>query len=259
MQNSETDNINNQEDVSKIIFFGHHKCASRFFRFTLMAEFAKLNNYRWTQYDVINKPFHFSTLHDLDLQNIDWHLLQDDQPVIVNVLNSGTPVMNTIYRHATKGFRGIHVTRDPRQLLISAYFHHLEGHPTETEIWVWDKLIEDRKILQTLNREDGVLYELDNISKDIFDNQFFCWKKDDRILEVELDDFNRDIEKSIANIGSFLGLSKLPEIEVNDNSKRANSASCKWQEVFTPKIKDIFKERYGKYLIDMGYETGFNW
>ena len=36
---------------------------------------------------------------------------------------------------------------------------------------MWDKLAVDRPILRELSEEDGILYELDNITGQVFDRQ----------------------------------------------------------------------------------------
>ncbi len=53
-------------------------------------------------------------------------------------------------------FRGIRVVRDPRDVIVSAYFAHLRSHPTEGLPW----LVEHRAQLQELGRDDGLMDEI---------------------------------------------------------------------------------------------------
>src|SRR5262245_34399383 len=55
--------------------------------------------------------------------------------------------------------RCLHVIRDPRDVLVSAYFSHLKSHPTD----VWTALESQRKILANLPREDGILATMEFI------------------------------------------------------------------------------------------------
>ncbi len=59
----------------------------------------------------------------------------------------------------TKRFslRGIHVIRDPRDLVVSGYFSSLHSHPTEG----WPELIEHREKLAALPKDEGLLLELE--------------------------------------------------------------------------------------------------
>jgi hypothetical protein len=52
--------------------------------------------------------------------------------------------------------RGAHVVRDPRDVVVSAYFSHLLSHPTEGLDW----LVPHRQELEELSREEGLLAEV---------------------------------------------------------------------------------------------------
>jgi hypothetical protein len=244
--------------TKKIVYFGHHKCGSRFFRTQIFTPLAGPNGYEIEKYRVAKPVFRFETAHDLDFYNIDFKVLSSDKKIILLLANSGAPVAEAVRDNATE-FRGLHVVRDPRQILVSGYFHHLEGHLINTGDWVWEKLAVDRPRLSALNREDGILYELDNITRDILDNQISAWKPDDRILEVKLEDFEADASGQMRRIADFLQLKEFAELNTEGGFRHANPDSLPWKQVFTPKIKKAFKERYGDLLVRLGYERGLDW
>lgn len=53
--------------------------------------------------------------------------------------------------------RGVHVVRDPRDILVSAYFSHLHSHQTTT----WDELREHRRELRGMSKEEGLYREME--------------------------------------------------------------------------------------------------
>ena len=52
--------------------------------------------------------------------------------------------------------RGVHVVRDPRDILVSSYFSHRNSHPTD----YWKGLEEHRAQLQSMDVSQGLLAEL---------------------------------------------------------------------------------------------------
>ncbi len=52
--------------------------------------------------------------------------------------------------------RGVHVVRDPRDVLVSSYYSHRYSHPTE----YWQGLVEHRAELESLSEHEGLLAEL---------------------------------------------------------------------------------------------------
>lgn len=52
--------------------------------------------------------------------------------------------------------RGVHVVRDPRDVLVSSYFSHRYSHPAE----YWQGLLEHRAELESLSEHEGLLAEL---------------------------------------------------------------------------------------------------
>lgn len=53
--------------------------------------------------------------------------------------------------------RGIHLVRDPRDVLVSAYFSHRNSHGTDG----WPELIPHRERLQKLDQESGLMAEIE--------------------------------------------------------------------------------------------------
>jgi hypothetical protein len=158
----------------------------------------------------------------------------------------------------TRQYRGIRVIRDPRQVLVSNYFHHKEGHAIINPAgWVWDQLREDRPVLNSLPQEDGIVHELNSITGDILENQLYPWEPDPRILEFKLEEFSSDLDGNLRKICDHFGFARADSAQRHE--VHANPASQKWRECFTPKITSVFKERYGQLLIDLGYERDFDW
>ena len=53
--------------------------------------------------------------------------------------------------------KGFHVVRDPRDVVVSAYFSHLHSHPTHQ----WPELVAYRERLKTLGPDQGLSLEID--------------------------------------------------------------------------------------------------
>jgi hypothetical protein len=62
-------------------------------------------------------------------------------------------------------FKGFHVVRDPRDIVVSAYFSHLYSHQAD----VWPELIEHRGELKKLSKDDGLLLEMECRRKEFQD------------------------------------------------------------------------------------------
>ncbi len=58
---------------------------------------------------------------------------------------------------ALPAFRGVHLVRDPRDVLVSSYFAHRFSHPTTD----WPELAAHRRELEAAGEEEGLLLELD--------------------------------------------------------------------------------------------------
>jgi hypothetical protein len=233
------------------VFFGHHKCASRFFRLRLFAPIAKQNRWGVLTYKIQDPPFHFGSLPDLDLYNLDFARIRDGEPLVINLTNSTASTLTMISK-ANPNFRGLRVIRDPRQVLISAYFHHRDNHPTESQQgWVWDKLAIDQPRLRALSIEDGILYELDNISREILEQQLFAWSDDPRVLNERLENINQDRPEFLRKLQQHLNIPKMPEVDWSRTF--SDSGAGDWQTYFTPRIRRAFDDRYGDQVEKLGY------
>ncbi|MBK1720036.1 hypothetical protein [Thiocystis violacea] len=239
-----------------VVFFGHHKCGSRYFRFSVMHAFAQANGYGFLGYRIQQPPFHFRSCQDLDLHNIDFQSLKRPGPLVLGLSNAGEAVVKRL-QQTGRPYRGVRVLRDPRQLLVSNYFYHLVGHNIEFKGWVWDALIETRARLRSLDLEQGLLYELDHITADIMDTQILPWRTDWAVVEFKLETFNRELVDNMHTLARHCGFTDIPRIDVGNTT--ANPVTRHWRDVLTDRIKDVFKRRYGDWLINAGYAEDDQW
>lgn len=94
------------------------------------------------------------------------------------------------YGNADVGFirdlgphRGFHVIRDPRDIVVSAYFSHLHSHSTSD----WPELIEYREKLRAVSKDEGLLMEIDNRASEFRHLSTWNYEQDD-VLEVRFEE-----------------------------------------------------------------------
>jgi hypothetical protein len=84
-------------------------------------------------------------------------------------------------------FVGFHIIRDPRDIVVSAYFSHLHSHPTDT----WPELIAHRAQLQKLSKDDGLFLEMEFRSREF--EQLCEWDyAQENVLELKMEDVIAD-------------------------------------------------------------------
>ncbi len=239
-----------------LVFYGHHKCGSRYFRAYLLREISKLTGAAFFEYEIDDPIYTFEQPDFLDLDNVKFERLSSER-CIVGLTNASQPVVNRIFENDSQHV-GLHVRRDPRQFLVSSYWHHLAGHPVKTDLWHWPKLGEDRRVLESLNQEDGILYEMDHIAGDILVRQFRSWVRRPNIIEFKLEDVDVSMPLLTDRLGSELG-ADLSSLKPDMSRRKSNPDALNWREMFTPRITDVFKSRFNDILVDWGYENGDSW
>lgn len=169
----------------------------------------------------------------------------------------------------------INIVRDPRDILVSAYFSHKYSHPFKN----WDALMGQRKFLEESSFEDGLVSELE-FSKQYFedlrswnvcDDKAKTFKYEDifqnekRFLRISCDHLRMRLPNNLVLLGilksySFSSLSGGRGIgEENKHHHYRKGISGDWKNHFTPKVIDFFKDRYGDLLLQYGYESNNDW
>lgn len=116
------------------VYFGHHRCGSTWIQQILQ-----------------------TICRQAGLQSAVAH----DVPQLEQVLSTGIDVL--LYDNANPQaletlptYRGFHVIRDPRDIIVSAYYSHLYNHPTDQ----WPELVHHRKRLQELEKNPGMMLDM---------------------------------------------------------------------------------------------------
>lgn len=127
-------------------FFGHHKTASTWVR-TILADVSrtlKLDN-RTIHTEVNYAPY--ATLREM---------IDAEHPDLVVVTNGRREVSESLPPNL-----GFHVIRDPRDIMVSAYFSHLHSHPISFGGVDWPELAQLREELKHVSEAEGLLKEID--------------------------------------------------------------------------------------------------
>jgi hypothetical protein len=100
-----------------------------------------------------------------------------------------------------KAVRGFHIVRDPRDICVSAYFSHLYSHETKN----WPELVEHRRKLQGLSKDEGLLLDMEFVAGHM--DEMYRWDdKDTNFLQVRMETLTADPYRQFLKIFDFLDL-----------------------------------------------------
>lgn len=171
-------------------------------------------------------------------------------------------------------YRGSHLIRDPRDVVISGYFYHLWS----TENWLHEKAgayngLSYQQHLKSLSKEDGITAELKRFSghdlphyvdwnynnpnilelryENIIDNQAATFEK----LFTHYGFSNEAIETStaIADSHSFRNLSGRSIGQEKKGTHLRSGTSGQWRQHFTSYHHDLCDDLLGNALDKLGY------
>lgn len=166
---------------------------------------------------------------------------------------------------------GLHITRDPRDLLVSAAFYHVKG----SEAWLHEPRsdLDGKSYHQHVTELDGteerLLFEIDNSGGNNI-RQMLDWTPRADISETRYDRLvgNGAIEAFRAIVATW----HLPNHErrllvelfryfslggagAKSNKHIRNASSGQWREHFTPAVSQRFAEVFPDALTQLGYDA----
>jgi hypothetical protein len=167
-----------------LAYFGHHKCGSTW----LGDIFRDLAAAAGLEVASVHNAAGFGS--DLKRFVSDHHL---DVLVYVNA--------NRRFVDALDAFRGVHMIRDPRDIVTSSYFSHLHSHPTED----WPELVEHRTRLRQVDEDRGLYLVMDFVAGVMDDIATWDYGHPG-VIELKMEDVVRDPERSLVPTFTQLGV-----------------------------------------------------
>jgi hypothetical protein len=194
----------------------------------------------------------------------------------------------------TGPFRGTHMIRDPRDVVVSGYHYHLWtkeewAHQPMQETRGFDAILElmpsfadnsYQELLNALPKEEGMRMEL-LFSSRITTGPMAAWDyQQPSFLELTYEDVFADEATWFQRIFDHYGLrpaaahEAMNIVEERTFSKVSKARSSggaaegqhlrsgrpqQWREEFTPALKELFREKHGLDLIRLGYERTLDW
>lgn len=203
-------------------FLGHHKAATTWM--------LRIINAICLEIGFEHKHFHSAKMFDFDLSNT----IKQNKIDFVSYTNADIyyikPILNEI--------RGFHLIRDPRDVVVSAYFSHLHSHSTEC----WPELEEHRKELQSLSKDEGLLLTIKSIDslevgglslnalRSLEDWDYSC----PNILEIKFEELIVNPYSKILDVLDFLGI-------LDDSSEVLNLSTRSLLKIITKRLFAVIK------------------
>lgn len=168
----------------RFVFLGHHKCASSW-----------LNRLFWNLFTDAGIPYRvYRFVEPEDRSEIEKLIGSAESPLAFGVSNARPEDVELF-----EGFQGIHVVRDPREMLVSGYYSHRDSHP------LFPGLEEERKLLKSVSFEAGLFEMMDGLMKSTF-LDMLDWPEvgNSGIKELKFEDITGDyfiLAKSFQEMG----------------------------------------------------------
>lgn len=221
-------------------YFGHHRCATS-----------------WTAAVMSHLSFElgFKTFGNTDPEMFEGKIRPALPTKDHRVILIGNVTVKALENLAP--YRGFHVVRDPRDILISAYFSHRYSHHTDGK----DRVAKAREVLEKLNEKDGILAELDGWTKVLL-NDMNCWNYDDPdILELKMEELQKDPYSNFKSVLKHLELWDEKPSSALDKTfypirRLLNGTKCskKWRQPIGMPRKKINSYVLEKILSHWSYE-----
>lgn len=165
------------------------------------------------------------------------------------------------------------VIRDLRDTLISGYFSFLHSHGTD-----WDFIRTWRSTLEEMSVENGLIYLFHGFTEHCSAVQESWIDSGDPVIRYE-DLLSNDVEILQKVLLEHCGLPVMPEVlrskivesrfenltggrKLGEEDRFAHlrkGTPGDWRNHFTPKVTEMFKDRFGEVLIRTGYEKNNDW
>ncbi|MGM0706146.1 MAG: sulfotransferase domain-containing protein [Bacteroidota bacterium] len=172
-------------DMPLAAFYGHHKCATGW----ITRIFREMSFHLGRRHSIVHLPRHIAP-HDSLADKVN-----DEHIDVLIYTNADIREARALYPS-----RGFHVVRDPRDVLVSAYFSHKHSHPSNK----WPELEPHRELLQTLSLEEGLAAEM-VFSRDVFAAMDAWDYAQPHVLELHMEDLTANPDAGFTQIAQFLG------------------------------------------------------
>ncbi len=173
-------------------------------------------------------------------------------------------------------FRGLHVIRDPRDIIVSGCFYHQKS----AEAWLHVKrerlngLTYQQALLAKTSLEDKISFEMEALGRTTIQDIINWDYNDARFLNIKYEDLMSDVDlKVFHDIFLYLGLNggaiptalyhaykgSLFSGQVKGFSHVRSGEARQWERFFSKNNRERFVELFGSSLIDLGYENDHSW
>ncbi|MEU8002342.1 hypothetical protein AB0B66_14365 [Catellatospora sp. NPDC049111] len=189
-------------------YFARHKSASTWARSILHEAAFALN----LKVDTIHVPDQWAPYDSLG------DYVRATRPDLLIMTNAKPEWVDTLPET-----RAFHLIRDPRDIVVSGYFSHLNSHPEVVGGVPWPELVTHRRNLRTLDEAGGLLAEVE--FSGMFLDPMAQWDyARPGVLEVRMEDAITDPVKSWTQILHHLDL-LTPE---GSGPEQARMAAVRW-------------------------------
>ena len=165
-------------------FYGHHKCATMWLNRILSSVCNKL-------------ALKFEAVYDEEDFGRDIQKYVTDQRIdFLSYGNADLSFVESLGQH-----RAFHVIRDPRDIVVSAYFSHMRSHSTDD----WPELIKYRDKLNSVSKNEGLALEIENRAREFHHLSSWDYAQED-ILEIRFEELVAQSYEHILRILDHLQL-----------------------------------------------------